>query len=527
MKKLIFAFLILFLSHFNGYSQNLDSLSKAQDYNSYGYELMMDGKIKEAIPQFDKAISYDPDNDNYFHNRAYCYFELDSIAFSTSDYLKAIELNPWNYEYYYLIGNNYQRIGKFSTAIKNYSKALSITESKNNQDTYLILFNRGNCYLKTKRLLNALTDYNLSLELNPYHPPTNANRGTAKFRQNDTIGACYDWFIAISNNVTEVRKYYHIYCSECNFEDSLMLISNTNELNQQEINSLQLIPDTLENQVAILPEFPGGEYERVKYLNENIKYPQRARQRGIQGKVLISFLVEFDGTLSNIKVIESIGGGCDEEAIRLVENMPNWTPGLQNGNPVSVKMNMPIQFKSIVLNNFEFTYPVNHSETIDLIDQLMYPGVDINYDRGVKNMEQGYYQTASKWFSKSIKREGYGMKQSYANRAVCSYKLGNYEAAFQDIEVAKEFNWEIINKIISSLYLNLGNDAIETNETEKAMTYYTEGFMVNSRDTEVLIQRGKLYLLQNDSINACNDFTTAYHLHSEEAKALLKENCNN
>lgn len=92
------------------------------------------------------------------------------------------------------------------------------------------------------------------------------------------------------------------------------------------------------------PDFPGGDKARIKYISENIQYPEEARVKKIQGTVFISFVVEADGTISNVKVLRGIGGGCDEEAVRIVENMPKWTPGKTKGKTVRVKFNMPIKF---------------------------------------------------------------------------------------------------------------------------------------------------------------------------------------
>jgi len=93
-----------------------------------------------------------------------------------------------------------------------------------------------------------------------------------------------------------------------------------------------------------LPEFPGGEEARILYLKENLRYPSIPRQTGIQGKVHVTFVVEKDGSISNIELLRGIGGGCDEEAMRVVGNMPNWKPGKQNGHPVRVRLNMRIVF---------------------------------------------------------------------------------------------------------------------------------------------------------------------------------------
>jgi protein TonB len=93
-----------------------------------------------------------------------------------------------------------------------------------------------------------------------------------------------------------------------------------------------------------MPEFPGGMGELMKYLAENIKYPPLAKESGIQGRVFINFVVEPNGSISNVKVLRGIGGGCDEEAVRVVSKMPNWKPGKQRGKAVRVSYNLPVKF---------------------------------------------------------------------------------------------------------------------------------------------------------------------------------------
>ena len=94
-----------------------------------------------------------------------------------------------------------------------------------------------------------------------------------------------------------------------------------------------------------MPSFPGGDSQRLKFLSKNIRYPQQASENGVQGTVFVSFVVKKDGSLSDIKTLRGIGGGCDEEAIRVVKKMPRWNPGYQNGKKVSVLFNMKIDFK--------------------------------------------------------------------------------------------------------------------------------------------------------------------------------------
>jgi protein TonB len=106
--------------------------------------------------------------------------------------------------------------------------------------------------------------------------------------------------------------------------------------------------DVVEEQIFTIveemPSFPGGEAALMKYLATNIKYPAIAKDAGIQGTVYVTFVVDTDGKVKDVRVLRSIGGGCDEEAIRVVQSMPAWKPGKQRGKSVKVQYNLPIRF---------------------------------------------------------------------------------------------------------------------------------------------------------------------------------------
>ncbi len=92
------------------------------------------------------------------------------------------------------------------------------------------------------------------------------------------------------------------------------------------------------------PGYPGGDEARMKYLKENLKYPQLARESGIDGTVYIEFVVERDGSISKPIIKRDIGGGCGDEALRVVKSMPKWSPGKQRGKPVRTQFVLPIKF---------------------------------------------------------------------------------------------------------------------------------------------------------------------------------------
>ncbi|EDM36129.1 TonB [Pedobacter sp. BAL39] len=96
--------------------------------------------------------------------------------------------------------------------------------------------------------------------------------------------------------------------------------------------------------VEVYPEFDGGMKAWAKFIQRNLRYPYQAQEKGVQGKVLISFVVERDGSVSNVTVVNGIGAGCDEEAARVIAKSPKWKPGRQNDQAVRVRYTIPIGF---------------------------------------------------------------------------------------------------------------------------------------------------------------------------------------
>lgn len=124
----------------------------------------------------------------------------------------------------------------------------------------------------------------------------------------------------------------------------------TDDTKNIEITPVKIEEEVDEEEVKIFtvveqdPEFPGGMEALLKYLAQNIKYPQLARDNGITGKVFVTFVVERDGSIANVKLLRDIGGGCGAEAIRVVKSMPKWNPGKQRGKAVRVQFNLPVNF---------------------------------------------------------------------------------------------------------------------------------------------------------------------------------------
>ena len=97
--------------------------------------------------------------------------------------------------------------------------------------------------------------------------------------------------------------------------------------------------------VEQMPSFPGGDAELMKFLHDHMKYPAVAEENGIQGRVICTFVVERDGSITDVKVIKSVDPSLDKEAIRVLKSMPKWIPGKQNGSAVRVKYTVPVTFR--------------------------------------------------------------------------------------------------------------------------------------------------------------------------------------
>lgn len=97
--------------------------------------------------------------------------------------------------------------------------------------------------------------------------------------------------------------------------------------------------------VETQPEFPGGMAELMKYLQKNTRYPKVCKEQGLQGRVIVQFVVNTDSTISDVKVVKPVNPHFDEEALRVVKAMPKWNPGKQRGEPVRVRFTLPVTFR--------------------------------------------------------------------------------------------------------------------------------------------------------------------------------------
>lgn len=138
---------------------------------------------------------------------------------------------------------------------------------------------------------------------------------------------------------------------EISIADNLNGSTDVNAVSLEELNNNRRIVQTDDEpqkrfeHVEQMPQFPGGESELMKFIGNSIKYPPIAAENGIEGRVVVRFVVEKNGKVSDINVLRPIDPSLDKEAVRVIKSMPTWIPGMQNGRNVAVYYTLPVLFK--------------------------------------------------------------------------------------------------------------------------------------------------------------------------------------
>jgi len=119
----------------------------------------------------------------------------------------------------------------------------------------------------------------------------------------------------------------------------------TDSARNKVVNVVMVNDNAIFVSVEHIPEYPGGINQFYKFLVKKLRYPATAKENNTQGRVIVQFIVEKDGSLSDVKVVRGVGDGCDEEAVRLVKLSSPWKAGIQNGRAVRVMYTVPVSFE--------------------------------------------------------------------------------------------------------------------------------------------------------------------------------------
>ena len=123
------------------------------------------------------------------------------------------------------------------------------------------------------------------------------------------------------------------------------LLSSTAVMAQKTVIKKNQSKEPVFDVVEVMPQFPGGQDSLMSFLMHTVKYPKEAMEKGVQGRVVVQFIVEKDGTVSSPNVVKAVTPALDQEAIRVVQCMPKWAPGKQRGKEVRTKFTLPVTFR--------------------------------------------------------------------------------------------------------------------------------------------------------------------------------------
>jgi len=230
---------------------------------------------------------------------------------------------------------NYEKGSKELTK-KNYAEALllltlSINESPNSNAYY----NRSLAYFYTGDSCSFCNDLKMAAGLKDFEAEDLFIEKCLYFRLDYNVP---DSIRQKNKGISHFKRVY----DKCSSDSSVVYIfAYKNDDSIVVADSLSPVFVIVEE----MPSFAGGETKRNEYLAKNIVYPDFATKKGIQGTVYVSFIIDTVGSVTKVRLLRGIGGGCDEEAMRVISEMPKWIPGRQNGKAVRVVYNMPIYFK--------------------------------------------------------------------------------------------------------------------------------------------------------------------------------------
>jgi TonB family protein len=173
-------------------------------------------------------------------------------------------------------------------------------------------------------------------------------RGVVHLAMSDTLNACRDWSAVLALGDTATYNLLESHChATMVIEDDVIPAKRYRKMFPMERKNGKTLDNVSPAQavVEVMPEFPGGEKALIDYLSKSVKTPAAARKNKISGVVYINFIISSKGTIMYPYVVRGIGYGCDEEAIRVVKNMPKWSPGKQRNKAVLVRYNLPVRFR--------------------------------------------------------------------------------------------------------------------------------------------------------------------------------------
>lgn len=317
------------------------------------------GMPQAAIRELETLKSEAPDNLNVFYRCGWFKYLMGDNQGAVKDLTRAIELNP-DYTYAYVNrGEAYTRLGKYDLARIDYRTAIDIEEETGD---YVCAFY---AYLGLGYRDKAIALMDTVLEMNGRHK-SNLYEAACLYSR---MGMTEKAFGFLEESLAQgYKRFAHMRVDpdlkplrdDARFEQLLARYGGQDEVKTkdelQETDTAFGIKDydyraaygsnmEIFKSVEQMPEFPGGNLGLVQFLSENIQYPPQAAEVGMEGKVIVQFVVEKDGSIGEVKVARGVDPLLDAEAMRVCKTLPRFTPGRQNGQPVRVWFTLPVTFK--------------------------------------------------------------------------------------------------------------------------------------------------------------------------------------
>ena len=202
--------------------------------------------------------------------------------------------------------------------------------------------------IKQDKLTEANQYFNEEIKKNENDRQAFFGRGVVHWAQNEQADACRDWSAVVALGDTATLKLLDKNChGKMVIEDDTISSKRYHQMFGKTKESSKQGGSTAPAVFAeVMPAFPGGDRALFDYLSSHVKYPAKAKEMGIKGTAYISFIVSSKGKIVFPHAERHLGGGCEEELIRVVKSMPPWNPGKQGGKAVAVKYTLPFKFQS-------------------------------------------------------------------------------------------------------------------------------------------------------------------------------------
>lgn len=304
------------------------------------------GHLQAAASDAERLIKAEPNNEKSYYYSGYYESRNKQYGKALNHFTKAISMNPDMADAYFGRGVICQKYGQLDAAKADFEKVVELENGKATSTSLMFAYLHLGETEKAEQMLNDMLIKNPNDKIALYNAACiyarlgDENKAVAFLEDAFKNGLLKMNEMKTDSDLDPIREN-ETYKELVAHYDSLFI--ETNRL--PELIYKYDKNNRKNSDVDMMPEFPGGEMKLLEYIAMNVKYPEIARQKGISGRVFVTFIVEPDGSISNVGILKGIGSSCDQEAYRVVKAMPKWNPGEKDGKKVRVSYMLPINFQ--------------------------------------------------------------------------------------------------------------------------------------------------------------------------------------